>query len=162
MSKKFYVNLFSLFLAAILLMTAGCGKRDPLEFLEKKSGVDLPEGKVLFETDTHGGFHGDGCLQMAVQFDGGSVSDRLQGSEKWKPLPLSDNLNRFVCQPYYDALEIPAVEHGCYFFYDRFDDDAARRDPYDDSALLSRAALNFTLAVFDTDSGTLYLLEFDS
>lgn len=52
-------------------MTAGCGKREPLEFPEKKSGIDLPGGKILFETDTHGGFHGDGCLQMAI-FDTGS------------------------------------------------------------------------------------------
>ena len=60
---------------------------------------------------------------------------------------------------YDDDLEIPQIENGYYYFYDRHDE---ATDPYDDSEFLARFSFNFTLAIYDSDTNTLYLCEYDT
>ena len=150
-------------IAAICLMVitfACCSGDDPLKDFSNDCGVDLSGGKIVSEEDNHGGFHGDGfSLLIADYSNDTSVLEAIATSEIWHQLPLSENLATFVYQPYDDALMIPQIENGYYYFYDRHNEAA---DPFDGSELLKRYSFNFTLAIYDSDANMLYLCEYDT
>jgi hypothetical protein len=54
----------------------------------------------------------------------------MEENEHWLELPLSENLQTFLYQPYDDTLTIPEIKNGYYYFYDKHSDS---KDPYDDS-----------------------------
>lgn len=146
--------------AVMVISIVGCGKNSSLKNLLDGCGIDLTGGKVISEEDNHGGFHGDGfSLLVADYSEDASVSDEFSASEYWHQLPLSENLNTFFYQPYDDDLEIPQIENGYYYFYDRHDEAI---DPYDDSELLTRYSFNFTFAIYDLETNTLYLCKYDT
>ncbi|MBQ7703473.1 MAG: hypothetical protein IJT40_03770 [Firmicutes bacterium] len=144
----------------VTLVIAGCGGNSSLKSFTDECGVDLSKGRIVSEEDNHGGFHGDGfSLLVADYSQNTTVADEILASENWHQLPLPENLATFVYQPYDEDLQIPQIENGCYYFYDRHDE---ATDPYDDTELLSRYSFNFTLAIFDTDTSTLYLCRYDT
>ena len=53
----------------------------------------------------------------------------------------------------------PTIEHGFYYFKDRHSESYA---PFDDSLIWNRASYNFTIAVYDLDTRTLYFSTFDT
>ncbi len=151
-------NLWLAMVLACAFLLAGCGSGNGMSAYEKMWGVDLSGGTMLSETDSHG-FHGDGALLRVLQFEDDTVSEALSESTQWQDLPLSENLNTFIYQPYDSEVTIPAITYGYYSFYDRH---AESQDPQDDTQLLRRASFNFTLAIYDADTQRLYLLEYDT
>ncbi len=154
-------RIFAIIIVAVMIISiTGCGKNGSLKSLSDDCGIDLTDGKIISEEDNHGGFHGDGfSLLIADYSQDPSVPEELTTNEKWHKLPLSDNLSTFIYQPYDDDLKIPQIENGYYYFYDRHDE---ATDPYDDSEFLTRFSFNFTLAIYDSDTNTLYLCEYDT
>ena len=134
-----------------------------------------PEGgQVVRSEETHGGCHGDGHTFIVMDFDeesGRALAERLETSETWKPLPFDRTLTALAyglregsrqTGPYITgrggSALLPAIEKGYYFFNDRHADAAS-----DNGAnLLSRASLNFTLAIFDAAADRLYYYELDT
>ena len=53
----------------------------------------------------------------------------------------------------------PEVDQGCYYFRDRHGES---QDPTDESGLFNRGSWNFTLAIYDSQTGTLYYYELDT
>ena len=151
------------FLFLISLITiGGCAKSDPtaaLEMFSGQSGINLTQGTILRQEDTHGGFHGDGYTLISIQYPDNSIVRELEESEQWHPLPLAEALNTFIYQPYDSKLDIPVISNGFYFFEYRHTEATAPSDP---TELLNRASFNFTFAVYDTDSDTLYLCRYDT
>lgn len=134
-------------------------------------GVDVRTGSIIEESDTHGGFHGDGMRFVSLAFSDDSVSRQIAGSGVWSPLPWSHQLTTLAygsgtaairSGPYLTdgngAPVLPAVQNGYYFFYDRH---SQAENPRDESAVF-RGSFNFTLALYDTDTDTLYYVEFDT
>lgn len=64
---------------------------------------------------------------------------------------------RGPCLP--EGVSVPQVESGYYFFQDRHRE---AEDPGDPSNLFSRNAYNFTAALYDAGSETLYYYELDT
>ena len=58
-----------------------------------------------------------------------------------------------------EGVSVPQVESGYYFFQDRHRE---AEDPGDPSNLFSRNAYNFTAALYDAGSETLYYYELDT
>lgn len=130
--------------------------------------------EIVRSEDTHGGCHGDGHTFIIAAFDGGAareLSALLEKNSEWKPLPLGRTLtalayglregaNQFG--PYVTGRGggalLPEIERGYYFFKDRRSEAAADGG----EGILSRASLNFTLAVFDTERNRLYYYELDT
>lgn len=50
-----------------LLLTA-CGPQEPQKTISKELGIDVSQGTVAIDFDSHGGFHGDGVACAALQF----------------------------------------------------------------------------------------------
>lgn len=174
MSRKIFHTVICLFLAAVLLN--GCQENDQIADISHALGVDVSQGTVLDSRDSHGGFHGDGLLAVTISFtqeQADMLLEQFPVLAQWREFPLSANLNAALygeSAPGYtrialirdydtDALLVPEIKNGWYYFYDRFSE---AEDPLDASALFSRGSYNFTLAVFDTDTLTLYYFEFDT
>lgn len=126
-------RIMRLFLCLIFtLCISGCGKEDELKDFSKQCAIDLAWGDIILSEDTYGEFHGDGYSVTIVQYSDGSVCEEMEESEYWHSLPLPENLQTFVYQP------------------------------YDDAELLNRYSLNFTFAIYDLDSNILYLCRYDT
>lgn len=126
--------------------------------------LDLSGGTVVSELDTHGGFQGDGDTFVVMTFpqtDRPALEREMTGPY-WHPLPLTDNLARVTYnlalgedgEPFF-----PEMDQGCYYFRDRHSES---QDPTDESGLFNRGSWNFTLAIYDSQTGTLYYYELDT
>lgn len=151
------------------------GDRRLLRSLSGDLRVDVTGGRIAFYEDTHGGFHGDGRMLLTVAFDGDAgAGAAIAGSGAWNALPLPDvltaaaygrsELRRGVLYSTGPlavdgdgACYFPAVENGYYFFRDR-----GAADSRSGSGFLYRGSYNFTLAIYDADSNTLYDYELDT
>jgi len=158
MKKTCFLLALAVFVIFSVSLT-GCGKGRDLFSFSRQCGVGLTGGRVVSETDTHGGFHGDGHKLLIVQYPDSSIAGKLKASDQWHALPLSAPLQTFVYQSCDAVLSIPAIGQGCYYFRDRH---AESRDPSDDTDLLNRHSFNFTFAIYDTETDRLYLCEFDT
>ena len=136
-------------------------------------GIQVSGGEEVSSYDSHGGFHGDGISCVALQFSDSQVADVIASSAAWAPLPMDETAQAlaygtawedggevFSVGPYLTDGEgnplLPTVSDGYYRLIDRHDDAG------DGQNLLDRASLNFTLALYDTDSDTLYYCEMDT
>lgn len=116
------------------------------------------------EFDTHGGLLGDGLYYLILDCSE-KQETALKKVQDWKPLPLSENLNRMLygggSYSYGLAGEthIPKIENGYYLFKDRHSEST---DSSDDTALFDRYSFNFSVGIYDTDTDRLYYLAFDT
>lgn len=147
-----------LLIIALMLSLFGCSGADK-RALADVGGVDLRGGDIIFSEDTHGGIHYDGRSLIKVRYSDASTAEKIAASDKWRALPFSDNLETFVYQYYNSDSQIPKIENGYYYFYDRHNDS---KDRYSDADLLNRPSFNLTFAVYDADSQTLYFCTFDT
>ena len=125
------------------------------------------EFKVLKETDSHRGFHGDGDYVLILDCSE-NKEKALEYTKEWKILPLTENLqllmyggekeDHFYNYNLADASNIPEIKNGYYYFYDRY---ANSKDTKDDTNIF-RGSFNFSLALYDLDTDIMYLLEFDT
>ena len=61
--------------------------------------------------------------------------------------------------PLAELLDMPSIENGYWFFDNRHSNSIS---PKEDSNLFNQSSFNFTIAVYDIDTQTLYYLEFDT
>lgn len=167
-------NIISLALVLLLTMT-GCGAEKSSNVQHEISnviGIDISDGEIISESDSHGGFHGDGSTVIEIQFADTSCSDRIEENGEWNVLPLTENLTALVYGVQTEGCSvgpmihsgdgapvIPEVENGYYYFFDRH---SQSTDPKDDSGVLGRASYNFTIAINDADRQILYYMELDT
>lgn len=155
----------TLFLLVLLL--AGCGKNSRgSKAMEIADSLGIRESILMTLEDSHGGFHGDGDTFVVFQAPG------FQPGEDWQEFPLPENLSialwgGMVGDTQWGSLLtdengeplMPEIDGGYYYFRDRH---SKSTNPEDPSELLSRGSFNFTLAVYDADSETVYYFEKDT
>ncbi len=135
--------------------------------LSRRLGVDLFQGTLVEEEDTHGGFHGDGERRVVLSFAGGDLSPRLEKAAGWQPFPLPEELSTALYGRTWEGgregpcigFPMPPVTRGFFWFQDRHSQAA---DPADPSQLYERWSYNFTVAVYDEDTQRLYYIEVDT
>ena len=146
-----------LLLMLLLLNDSGCAAQEEI------FGLSPQDFTVVAESDSHGGFLGDGLYVLTL--DCAQNRDKaLETVSVWNALPLSENLQLMLYgTDYTDGLAqeagIPQIDNGWYRFEDRHDQS---KDPADDTALFNRFSYNFSLAIYDADADRLYYLEFDT
>ena len=161
--KKIIRSLTAVIAMAILV--SACQSYDDISMV---LGADVNPAKVISKGDDHGGFHGDGERYIEFEFEDDTFEDTIKEDNTWHPLPIKDDTvtallygletPEMTYGPYLEN-EMPRVEHGYYFFYDRH---SVSNDPFDTSGVLDRASLNFTVAVYDSDTDILYYAEMDN
>ena len=154
----------------LALWSAACGETVSLP---KSLGVNASQGTVQDHWDDHGGFHGDGARWVVISLAGTDQAPAFSQEAGWHATPLPEELEavwygltRETDQgeesvgPYLpEGVSVPQVESGYYFFQDRHRE---AEDPGDPSNLFSRNAYNFTAALYDAGSETLYYYELDT
>lgn len=164
---KRMVGLLGLLLGLAAL--TACTLGGTLQELSQTLSVDLSQGTVVEETDDHGGFHGDGERWVEISLEE-EISSALEEAG-WQELPLPEPLeaalygvtkvegDRTIAEGPCFQREIPRVSNGYYFFQDRHSE---ATDPTDPEELMERNSFNFTVALYDRDSQTLYYGEEDT
>lgn len=83
-------------LLLMILSLVGCGKKDIQSDISDSLGIDVSKGTVLTDSDSRGGFHGDGMMFQQITFEDSMLSDEIKDNDSWKPLPLSQNIEALV------------------------------------------------------------------
>lgn len=141
--------------AVLLLNGTACSveEEDIARILETAAdlGITIRNGVVLEESDTHGGFLGDGLTVVKIQ---GNITS--MDGDFWHALPLTTQAEAI---PAYLAIGEPLPESGRWFFCDRHLQSADRADP---EPLFSRPSCNFTFAIWDRETGILTCYKIDT
>lgn len=161
--KKLLCILLACMMLFVLSSCASLSKAE--RQIRKRADIDLDLAgcRIERETDTHGGFLGDGEYLLVLDCSGNEEKILAQIGE-WQGFPLSDNLQTVM----YDGWKlaesngIPQISSGKWYFYDRFADESAALDRHSDASLLTRPAENFSLLLYDSDSSRLYYYEMDT
>ena len=170
--KMFWVIMLSLLLGASgnhqLTNTVEMAR------ISKTLDLALAQGTLIENVDTHTGSHGDGDSLQTWTFADDSLLKQIQADSAWKPFPLTENLKALlygvtydeglsvtVVGPYvsFSEEQLPRVEHGYYYFVDRQGESEQQNS---DEQILERVSYNFSIAIYDTDTDTLYYVEADS
>lgn len=165
---KMKKRLFFGVLSAVVLLSAGCGGGSSLKReIREATGIDVRAGKEIEKEDSHGGFHGDGVSLAVLVFDDEKVENQIEKSKNWKKLPFDRELTALAygvkegnlsTGPYLTDEEgkaiLPEIEEGYYCFIDRHTDDAGE--------ILTRSSMNFTIAVYDVQTGKMYYAKLDT
>lgn len=149
------------------------------KFISKHIGIDVSAGVQKEYNDDHGGFLGDGTTYSEYSFESNDLLEQIKKNDKWKSFPLTSNLHTVVYGGEYFDIELntmvnmaphisneegeailPEIKNGYYYFYDRHSENS--NDRYDDSELLSRYSVNYTLGIYDCDTNTLYFFAMDT
>lgn len=158
-------RFFTVFLAgALALLCAGCvGNRDSLP---GTLGVTLTDSTLSEYWDEHG-WMGDGTQYWKVELsptDAAALEQTAQTGEGWHALPVNEDgevllYGRELAGPYLTGKDgkalLPQVEEGCWFFWDD-----QTHSPETD--VRGRGSYNFTAAVYDAQTRTLYCGELDT
>ena len=169
-------RFFTLCLAAALaLCCAACGETVSLP---ESLGVNASQGTVQDHWDDHGGMS-DGTEYWEIAFspeDAAEFEESLQTAQGWHALPPDNDVRYLLygtegveetsdgaflsASPYLTGEDgaplFPPVEEGYWFFYDE------QTESYTAQGVRERPSQNFTAAVYDSQSRTLYCGELDT
>jgi len=163
------IALFTMILMILLVSLQGCTKKESIDNeLSKNLNTKIISGDIIKNEDTHGGFHGEGERIIVIKYNDDSINSMLsniQDSGKWSEIPLDENLNllmyggrkgdTFYQNEFAKKAGIPKIEHGYYYFINKQTNDQ-------NTDILNSPSLNFAIAMFDSDSNTLYYFEKDT
>lgn len=151
----------------IYITLASCGTKNPQEIIAKELGINLSNGITISNTDTHGGFHGDGHTYIVLKFDDDSLLKVIKNNSKWRKFPLDKTFQTLVYGREEDTSKtgpfvtdgqgnslIPEIQNGYWFLIDRHSD--TKTD------ILERGSFNFTLGLYDTDNNIIYFYKLDT
>ena len=152
----------------VILLVFGACTRLNTGYLYEELGINGNKCALVSQTDSHGGFHGDGTY--AAIYDCSENKEYvLEIVEKWNKLPLTENLELILyggekdgksyAYNLADDAGFPEVSNGYYFFCDRHSESTNRNS---DGDLFNRYSFNFSIAIYDTDNDMLYYIREDT
>ena len=140
---------------------------------------DLPASSDCTVTDTHGGWLGDGITFEIIKYAGNAAESARNSLElhakssdsHWNSFPMTENLQLALYGSYdasththygsFPECKLPQIKNGWWFFENRHSR-AKSQYRYDDRELFSLFSFNFTAAIYDADTDTLYYMEIDT
>lgn len=151
---------------ALLLFCVVVTVNSPRSLVGEALGIDLPRPIETQWSDDHGGFLGDGVTRGVLVFssqNGAALEKALAENEAWHTLPLPEPVQLFVYGGEKDGVNygepmknVPKITEGYYYFRDRLHDTDTTEQ------FLDASSHNATIALYDTQNTTLYLIEYDS
>lgn len=151
---------------ALLLFCVVVTVNSPRGLAGEALGIDLPRPIETQWSDDHGGFLGDGVTRGVLVFssqNGAALEKALAENEVWHTLPLPEPVQLFVYGGEKDGVNygepmkiVPKITEGYYYFRDRLHDTDTTEQ------FLDASSHNATIALYDTQKTTLYLIQYDS
>ena len=152
-------------IAVILIVSLfifGNSTKDYL-FYKNKIGSSLPNDSVVIsETDSHGGFHGDGEYYSQIQLTKNGLQEfekSIDGLDGWKKDSLPNDIQLLLSGSNLSKKLPSTINNGIYYINDRFEKQYPKQK---NTNILHRAAFNFTVAILDIDTMKLYIYELDT
>jgi len=148
----------------LILSLAGCSSQNKwlLNRIKEKMIIDLKDCTVEVYRDTHGGMS-DGELLAQVKCTAEQLS---YVSENWKKLPISGTLKKELSENISSSeihrSDLLTVKNGYYCFLDRHREATDPHNETEFSNINERYSYNYSVAVFDSYSNTLYYYELDT
>lgn len=159
---KFMIPVIGTLLSLVLCLSA-CGSESTKDIVSKSLNIDVSNAEEISNTDSHGGFHGDGTTYIILKFEDDKLLEQLKGNDQWSSFPLDDTVKILAygisddeksIGPYLGDIELPEIKNGYYRLIDRH----SEKETY----ILERYSFNFTLGIYDTDTKTLYFCDVDT
>lgn len=154
MRRKVQYVIYWIVACLLLCGLAGCGLETMADRISEVTG--LPSGNVKDSFDNHGGFHGDGIAYAVVTFPDQEAERAIAQNPDWKPYPLDGTVQTLLY-----GVTTDSESRGPYVT----DDDGEPLFPEISDGyyfLLDRASFNFTVAIYDKETRTLYYAEIDT
>lgn len=73
---------------AVVFVLAGCGSKTIQDEISKEIKMDVSDGIEVSNYNEYGGFHGDGCACVALQFEDDTIVREIADNQEWKSLPM--------------------------------------------------------------------------
>lgn len=167
--RKLYWILFVM--AMLLAGLSGCsGNHDTLQEISDDLNIDVSDGAIVTDKDTHGGFHGDGISITVIEFSDNQIEEMMESKKSWHAFPPNETVQAIlygyqvedaVYGPFLadegKAL-LPEIENGYYWLKDRQVDSEKSTG----ADIIYRESFNFTIAVYDSDARRLYYCKLDT
>ncbi|MDP4119716.1 MAG: hypothetical protein Q8876_01485 [Bacillota bacterium] len=163
---KKVISIFFITILSVCFLFEGCGKMSDRDYVSKIIKLSLPQGATIVAKNTHSGFLGDGTYFAKITFSAVEIKPFLEKikANKWQPLPLKKDIDALLYGGTINGIEyadflakevgMPKVKNGYWTFVDRNTEKSTE--------LLERYSYNFDLAIFDTDTNTLYVYQLDT
>ena len=155
----------------VLTLSHRADLKKVLKWGKEHSGLDLSEGIVRTFIYRHG-WMGDGDTLLIMTFDpeqGEELERAMAQTNGWHPFPTHELIGRIFfykhsyCRDLSGENYLPPVENGWYFFRDMYNVQHGENDENQwNIEGRSRLPGNFDAGIYDSDTCTLYLFEFDS
>lgn len=157
-------KIIQLLILAVIFgcILAGCDLAEPAS--RDYFGFDLSKYTVVEKDSTHRALNGDGFYYLILDCSDDTDSAR-KIVEDWERLPLAEPLKAVMNTVFgedstvMDEAHWPNTENAVYKFFDRHTE---ATDPSDPSELMDRYSYNFTVALYDLDTDTMYYFEMDT
>lgn len=114
------------------------------------------------EKDTHGGFHGDGEALAKFYFSNNQAQkfiSKIKTNSHWNKYPMPEKLQNCIPDNTEEGIKIPNINDGYWFFLDR---SSKAMEKYDYHEIFDRYSFNYTIAIFDINTDTLYIYSLDT
>lgn len=155
----------------VLTLSHNSDLKKILKWGKKNSGLDLSGGTIRTFIYRHG-WMGDGDSLLVMTFSpeqGAELEKAMTKTNGWHSFPTPELINKIFfqkssyCRDWNGENYLPAVQDGWYFFRDTFNVQHGEHDA-NQWNLEGRSHLpgNFDAGIYDSDTLTLYLFEFDS
>ena len=156
--------------SVFLLAITACAPLSRQDTISQALGLDVSKGEEVSHYDTHSG-NGDGTSCFVLRFSDKNVLEQIQESAQWNAFPMDEIVTALVYGISDDTSSIgpflsdengeplvPDIQQGYYLLLDR----QTVADQSETTDILQRASFNFTLALYDTQTDTLYYCELDT
>ena len=167
--RIFFIGMTAVAVIILGIVLHSPEKDDISETQRTVLGINISSGTIITDTDSHGWF-GDGITFLEVAFEDESCLNQIKGNSSWKQLPVSYPVDALLYGTQNGSSSIgpyvteggkklfPKAETGYYYFKDRHSG-AGNQGSKD---VVNRHSFNFTVALYDEDTRTLYYCEFDT
>ena len=113
-----------LILLPLLLLSACGGGSDSPDYAARQLDLDLPQCQSFTAADSHGGFHGDGLLQMELVFspkNGETVAEEISSHPNgcWNAFPMDQEMADYLWNSGAGMAGWPVPEEGWWYLLDR-------------------------------------------
>lgn len=158
-----------LFIVPAMIFLGRSPQKAEISFVENQLGISLSSGSELKNTR---GWFGDGDVNTEISFPKNANPEKAKivpGKGAWRSLPMPENLVLLIYGgPRNDGLysgcgddwikKTKSIKSGIYFFQDRNEYDLREKI----GPLQNRYSHNFTFALYDSKTHTLYFYTYDS
>ncbi len=152
---------YLLFAIIISLLMVSCAQSDKSRVSDELN-LKLVKANQIMKYDDHGAM-GDETRFITFEFDSNDTLNQIKSDSNWKKFPLDkttktlmygDEKTSSYVTDNNSRLLFPEISEGYYMLIDRQEDKSQN--------ILNRTSSNFTLAVYDTKTNTLYFAEIDT